>query len=106
MDKFIVTSAITGAIHTPSMSPHLPITPDEIVEDCIRAYDAGAAVVHIHVRDPKRGFSGQQYVLTVSDEFNTQPQMYSDPITTAYEGQQYRYPLVVYDGCGRRRVDL
>ncbi len=53
--KFIVTAALTGAIHTPTMSPHLPITPDEIVEEARRASEAGAAVVHIHARDPETG---------------------------------------------------
>ena len=54
-DKFIVTAALTGAIHTPTMSPHLPITPDEIVEEARRANEAGAAVLHIHARDPETG---------------------------------------------------
>lgn len=54
-DKFIVTAAVTGAIHTPTMSPYLPITPKEIIEDACRASDAGAAVVHIHARDPETG---------------------------------------------------
>ena len=55
MDKFIVTAALTGSIHTPTMSPYLPITPDEIVEDARRAHEAGAAVVHVHARDPETG---------------------------------------------------
>ena len=55
MSKFIVTAAITGSIHTPTMSPSLPITPDEISEEARRASDAGAAVVHIHARDPQTG---------------------------------------------------
>ncbi len=55
MDKRIITAAITGSIHTPSMSPHLPITPDEIVDEAVRAYEAGATVAHIHARDPKTG---------------------------------------------------
>jgi uncharacterized protein (DUF849 family) len=55
MNKRIITAAITGSIHTPSMSPYLPITPDEIVEETVRAYDAGAAVAHVHVRDPETG---------------------------------------------------
>jgi uncharacterized protein (DUF849 family) len=55
MSKTIFTAAITGGIHTPSMSPHLPITPDQIVEDALSAYEAGAAVVHIHARDPETG---------------------------------------------------
>ena len=54
-EKFIVTAALTGAIHTPTMSPHLPITPDEIVEEARRAGEAGAAVLHIHARNPDTG---------------------------------------------------
>jgi uncharacterized protein (DUF849 family) len=55
MSKFIVTTAITGSIHTPTMSSSLPITPEEISEEARRACDAGAAVVHIHARDPQTG---------------------------------------------------
>jgi len=55
MSKFIVTAALTGAIHTPTMSPHLPITPDELAQEACRATDAGAAVVHLHARDPETG---------------------------------------------------
>ena len=55
MSKTIITAAITGAIHTPGMSPYLPISPEEIVEDAVRACEAGAAIVHIHARDPKDG---------------------------------------------------
>jgi len=51
----IITCAVTGAIHTPSMSPHLPVTPEEIAEECIAASEAGAAVVHVHTRDPDTG---------------------------------------------------
>ncbi len=54
-DKAIVTCAVTGGIHVPTMSPHLPITPDEIVEEAVAAADAGASIVHIHVRDPETG---------------------------------------------------
>jgi len=53
--KVIITCAVTGSIHTPSMSPHLPITPDEIAEAAIAAAEAGAAVLHLHARDPKDG---------------------------------------------------
>jgi uncharacterized protein (DUF849 family) len=53
--KVIITCAVTGAIHTPSMSPHLPITPDQIVEDAVGAADAGAAILHLHARDPQTG---------------------------------------------------
>ena len=51
----IVTCAVTGNQTTPEMTPHLPITPEEIAEACLGAAEAGAAVVHIHVRDPKTG---------------------------------------------------
>jgi len=54
-NKVIITCAITGAIHTPSMSPHLPVTPDQIAEAAIGAAEAGAAIVHLHARDPKTG---------------------------------------------------
>ncbi|MDU8929865.1 3-keto-5-aminohexanoate cleavage protein [Alisedimentitalea sp. MJ-SS2] len=53
--KVIITCAVTGAIHTPSMSPHLPVTPAEIAEAAIGAAEAGAAVVHLHARDPETG---------------------------------------------------
>jgi uncharacterized protein (DUF849 family) len=51
----IVTCAVTGAIHTPSMSPHLPLTPQEIAEQAIDAFEAGAAILHLHARDPRDG---------------------------------------------------
>ena len=54
-NKVIITCAITGAIHTPSMSPYLPVTPDQIAEAAIGAAEAGAAIVHLHARDPKTG---------------------------------------------------
>jgi uncharacterized protein (DUF849 family) len=53
--KVIITCAVTGAIHTPSMSPHLPVTPDEIIEQAVAAAEAGAAVLHLHARDPETG---------------------------------------------------
>lgn len=53
--KVIITCAVTGSIHTPSMSPHLPITPDEIAEQAIAAAEAGAAILHLHARDPADG---------------------------------------------------
>lgn len=53
--KVMITCAITGSSHTPAMSPYLPCTPDEIVADSIAAAAAGAAIVHLHARDPKDG---------------------------------------------------
>lgn len=58
--KVIITCAVTGAIHTPSMSPHLPITADEIAAAAIGAHEAGAAIVHLHARDPKDGRPDQR----------------------------------------------
>jgi uncharacterized protein (DUF849 family) len=58
--KIIITCAVTGSIHTPSMSPYLPITPDEIAEQAIDAAQAGAAVVHLHARDPETGKPDQR----------------------------------------------
>ena len=58
--KVIVTCAITGAIHTPSMSAYLPITPEEIAQAAIEAADAGAAIVHLHARNPETGKPDQR----------------------------------------------
>lgn len=58
-DKVIITCAVTGAIHTPSMSPYLPVTPGEIAEAAISAAAAGAAIVHLHARDPDNGRPSQ-----------------------------------------------
>jgi uncharacterized protein (DUF849 family) len=55
MQKAIISCAVTGAIHTPSMSPHLPITPRQIVDESIAAAEAGAAILHLHARDPETG---------------------------------------------------
>ena len=55
MDKIIITCAVTGSIHTPSMSPHLPVTADEIAEQSVDAAEAGASILHLHARDPKDG---------------------------------------------------
>ncbi|HEY2135981.1 MAG TPA: 3-keto-5-aminohexanoate cleavage protein [Xanthobacteraceae bacterium] len=54
-NKVIITCAITGAIHTPTMSPHLPITPEQIADAAIGAAQAGAAIVHLHARNPETG---------------------------------------------------
>ena len=54
-NKVIITCAATGSIHTPTMSPYLPITPDEIAEAAVAAAEAGAAILHLHARDPVDG---------------------------------------------------
>src|SRR6202521_3961543 len=55
MSKVIISCAVTGAVHTPTMSPHLPITPQEIANQAIAAAQAGASVLHLHARDPRTG---------------------------------------------------
>ncbi len=65
--KVIITCAVTGAIHTPSMSPYLPVTPDEIAAAGIAAAEAGAAILHLHARDPVDGRPTQDPA--VFDEF-------------------------------------
>jgi uncharacterized protein (DUF849 family) len=54
-EKVIISCAVTGAIHIPSMSPYLPITPEQIAKEAITAAQAGASSVHLHARDPKTG---------------------------------------------------
>jgi len=55
MAKTIITCAITGAVHTPTMSDHLPVHPDTIAEQAIAAAEAGAAIIHLHARNPENG---------------------------------------------------
>src|SRR5690606_33035682 len=57
--KVVITCAVTGAIHTPSMSEYLPVTADEIADAAIAAAEAGAAVLHLHARDPANGKPSQ-----------------------------------------------
>ena len=54
-EKVIITCAVTGSLHTPTMSPYLPITPNEIAEQAVEAAEAGAAILHLHARDPRDG---------------------------------------------------
>jgi uncharacterized protein (DUF849 family) len=69
-DKVIITAAITGSIHTPTMSSYLPIKPKEIADEAVRAYEAGAAVCHVHARNPKTG------------EPSADPQLFKEIITS------------------------
>jgi len=54
-EKTIITAAVTGSIHTPTMSPYLPVTPQQIADEAVAAAEAGAAVVHVHGRNPETG---------------------------------------------------
>lgn len=55
MSKILITCAVTGSIHTPSMSPYLPLTAEQITNDAVAAAEAGASILHLHARDPKDG---------------------------------------------------
>jgi uncharacterized protein (DUF849 family) len=57
--KVIITCAVTGSIHTPSMSKHLPVTAEQIADAALGAAQAGAAILHLHARDPQTGVPNQ-----------------------------------------------
>src|SRR3981189_3836039 len=59
-EKIIIPCAVTGNQTLPSMTPHLPITPEQIAEACLGAAEAGAAITHIHVRDPATGMPSME----------------------------------------------
>ena len=59
MDKLIITAALTGSRITKEQTPYIPITPKEIVQAAIESRNAGASIVHIHVRDPETGLGCQ-----------------------------------------------
>jgi uncharacterized protein (DUF849 family) len=73
-NKKVITAALTGAIHTPSMSPHLPITPEQLINEAVAAHAAGAAVVHLHVRNPENGMpnADQDLFKQIAVEVKTQ----------------------------------
>jgi uncharacterized protein (DUF849 family) len=54
-EKAIITAAITESIHTPTMSDYLPLTPQQIADEALKAYEAGAVICHIHARNPETG---------------------------------------------------
>jgi uncharacterized protein (DUF849 family) len=74
MRKAIFTAALTGSIHTPSMSPHLPITAKQLTDECLRVYEAGGAVAHIHTRDQQTGMpnADQEVYQEVASEVKKQ----------------------------------
>lgn len=69
-NKAIFTAAVTGSIHTPTMSPHLPVTAQQIIDDVMSVYEAGGAVAHVHVRDEETGLpnADQETYLRVLSE--------------------------------------
>jgi len=62
-NKVIITAALTGAIHTPTMSPYLPITPRQLIDELVAIHEAGAAVGHVHVRNPENGLPSAEQEL-------------------------------------------
>ncbi|WP_114577393.1 3-keto-5-aminohexanoate cleavage protein [Saliphagus sp. LR7] len=89
-DDLVLSCAVTGAIHTPTMSPSLPITPEEIAEEAIAAADAGANVVHVHVRDPETGEPVNDFDLF--DEVATRIRKESDAIVQPTTGGEPSSP--------------
>ncbi len=69
-NKVVVTAAITGAIHTPTMSPHLPVSPQQLIDEILATHEAGGAVAHLHVRDPKTGMpsADQELFMEIATE--------------------------------------
>ncbi len=91
MNKVIVTCAITGAIHTPSMSPYLPVTPAQIAESAIEAAAAGASIVHLHARDPIDGRPSQDPA--IYSQFLGQIRERSDVVVNITTGGSPTMPL-------------
>jgi uncharacterized protein (DUF849 family) len=90
-NKVIISCAITGSIHTPTMSPHLPFTPEEIARHAVDAAGAGAAAVHIHARDPKNGMPSAD--LNLFREIIGRIQSESDVIICTTTGGSYKMSL-------------
>ena len=83
--KTIITCAVTGSVHMPCMSPHLPITPRQIADEAVAAAEAGAAIVHLHARDPKTGIPTTD--VEVYREFVTDIKRRSNVIINITTGQ-------------------
>ena len=92
MSKVIVTAAITGSIHTPSMSPYLPITSKQIVDEILAVHEAGGAVAHVHVRDQETGLpcADQDIYLEIA----TQVKEYCDIILCMTTGGKLGEPVL------------
>ena len=69
-NKVVITAALTGAIHTPAMSPYLPVTPRQLIDEILAVHKAGAAVAHLHVRDPETGMpnADQELFMEIASE--------------------------------------
>lgn len=87
----IITCAVTGAIHTPSMSPHLPVTPEQITDAALGAAEAGAAIVHLHARNPETGKPSQETALF--DQFLPKIKRASDVVINITTGGAPTMPV-------------
>lgn len=101
MDKVIITCAVTGAIHTPTMSPHLPLTPQQIYDESVAAAEAGAAILHLHARDPKDGRPTpdpavfDQFVPRIAEKTNAVINITSGGSSAMTLDQRLAYPLQI-----------
>lgn len=99
-DKVIITCAITGGVHTPSMSPYLPLTPDQIAAEAIAASEAGAAILHLHARDPNDGSPTpdpaiyQQFVPKIKAACNSVINITTGGSTRMSLAERLAYPLI------------
>ncbi|WP_321877818.1 BKACE family enzyme [Paraburkholderia bannensis] len=100
MNKVIISCAVTGAIHTPSMSRYLPLTPDAIAQQAIEAAEAGAAILHLHARDPKDGRPTadpavfQQFVPQIARSTNAVINITTGGSTSMTLAERLAYPLI------------
>jgi uncharacterized protein (DUF849 family) len=99
-DKVIITCAVTGSAHTPTMSEYLPLTPDQIAEQAIEAANAGAAILHLHARDPKDGRPTadpkvfQQFVPRIAKSTNAVIAITTGGSTKMTVDERIAYPLI------------
>src|SRR3954468_1366328 len=89
--KVIISCAVTGSVHTPTMSPYLPITPDEIAEQAIEAAEAGAAILHLHARNPENG--SPSFDPKVFDQFVPRIRAATDAVINITTGGSTRMTL-------------
>ena len=112
-DKVFITCAVTGNLTTPDMTPHLPITPEQIADACLGAAEAGAAIVHIHVRDPVTGMPSMElsYYRDVVERIREKNPSLILNITTGPGGRfapsehdpNVAGPGTTFDGAGKAR---
>ena len=93
MEKLIISAAVTGSRNTKDVSPHIPITPEEIAQSCIECWRAGASIVHIHVRDLKTQLGTQDYDLykRVVDPVREQTDLILSLTTSGIAGRNLPY---------------